>query len=92
MHGVKFASTQTHCICMFLACSHSSSQGNHRVVLNEALALCLADPPHTRIAAEAHATFDSTPYALVGVIGYNNGHYTALSHRTLVCVLSARAH
>ena len=88
LRSFTFASTQAHCLCVFHVRSHTRlSQGNHTVVLNEALALCLADPPHTRVAVEAHTSFDSTPFALMGVIGYNGGHYTALSHRTLVCAL-----
>lgn len=58
--------------------------------LNEALVLYLADPPSTHIAVESHVLLKGTPFALIGVIGFRDGHYTAISHRALVCTARTR--
>ena len=62
----------------------------HFVGLSEALVLYLADPPSTQIAVESHVSFKGTLFALIGVIGFRDGHYTAISHRALVCTERTR--
>lgn len=59
--------------------------GSCTVAVNELVALCVANPLRCCMRPSRHATLCGKRFALIGVIGFSNGHYMALSHRLLVC-------